>query len=142
MTWQTLFASPYREKIESILPVLFNMVELENKRGKKLGMEVGTARERVIIALCMYAYGDDKVKFPASTSHERDVIVNNRSLSIKTKSGAGCSGVKLSWTVDREKAQAFAKKFRPQSDMLYINSGLEKTGRIFSYSSRDTARGS
>ena len=36
-----LFCPPYKEKIQKVLPTLFNMVELENRRGNRLGMEVG-----------------------------------------------------------------------------------------------------
>ena len=95
-----LFSSPYREKIQRVLPTLFNMVELENRRGNKLGMEVGTARERVLIALFMYVYDSRSIEFPPSTSPELDVYVNNQPLSIKTKMSKGLSGVKFVWTVD------------------------------------------
>ena len=69
-----LFRSPYKEKIQKVLPTLFNMVELENRRGNRLGMEVGTARERVLIALLMYVYGYKSVEFPPSNSPELDVL--------------------------------------------------------------------
>ena len=65
MIWEKLFKEPYKTKIQRVLPILFNLVELENKRGKKLGMEVGTARERVIIALFMYVYGQDSIEIPS-----------------------------------------------------------------------------
>ena len=39
-----LFTDPFRDRIIRVLPTLFNMVELENRRGKRLGMEVGTAQ--------------------------------------------------------------------------------------------------
>ena len=121
MIWKSLLEAKYKDKIQKILPVLFNMVELENRRGKKLGMEVGNARERVIIALLMYVYGRDAVEFPPSTSAELDVIVNENPISIKTKSTKGFSGVKMSWTVDWEKANTFIDQFQAQSDLLYIN---------------------
>lgn len=38
-----LFATPYKERIQKVLPILFNIVELENRRGNRLGMEVGNA---------------------------------------------------------------------------------------------------
>ncbi|GAA9262344.1 hypothetical protein BTM381_06170 [Helicobacter pylori] len=41
-------------KIQEKLPYLFQLVESENSRNGKLGMEIGSARERVIIALMLY----------------------------------------------------------------------------------------
>ena len=123
-----LFTSPFRERIIKVLPTLFNMVELENRRGKRLGMEVGTARERVLISLFMYIYGNDKIKFPPSTSPELDVWVNGHSVSIKTKSTSGLSGVKLVWTVDWDAIDDFLDAYRPASDLLYVNILWNKTG--------------
>ena len=126
-----LFKSPYSERIVKVLPTLFNMVELENRRGNKLGMEVGTARERVLIALFMYVYGSDAVRFPPSTSHELDVLVNGDPVSIKTKSGRGTSGVKLIWTVDWDKIDEFVETYRPTSDLLYVNIVWGEVGKFF-----------
>ena len=123
-----LFTPPFRGRIVKVLPTLFNMVELQNRRGKKLGMEVGTARERVLIALFMYIYGHDKIEFPPSTSPELDVLVNGHPVSIKTKSTSGLSGVKLVWTVDWEKIDAFLAAYHPSSDLLYVNILWGKTG--------------
>ena len=122
--WDKLINSPYREKIQRVLPTLFNMAELEIKRGKKVAMEVGGARERVIIALFMYIYGKDSVEFPPVTSHEMDAILLGKSISIKTQTkqrSGQYDGVKISWTTDWDKLHEFLLKYRPQSDMVYIN---------------------
>ena len=129
--WNTLFQPPYAQKIEKVLPVLFNIVELENRRGNKLGMEVGTARERVLIALFMYVYGNRSVEFPPSTSPELDIIVKGHPLSIKTKSSKGFTGIKLIWTVDWQKVHEFARSFAPQSDLLYVNIVWNADGGFF-----------
>ena len=113
------------------MPTLFNMVELENRRGNKLGMEVGTARERVLIALFMYVYGSRSVEFPPSTSPELDVLVNDQPVSIKTKMNRGLSGVKLVWTVDWNKIEEFLKAYVPASHMLYVNIVWGETGKLF-----------
>ncbi len=118
--FERLFQAPYSEKIQRVLPVLFNIVELENKRGDRLGMEVGTARERVLIALFMYAFGNEAVAFPPSTSPGVDVLVNETPVSIKTKTGSGDAGVKLVWTVDWDKVDAFARDFRPAAHLLFV----------------------
>ena len=126
-----LFSSPYKERIQRVLPTLFNMVELENRRGNKLGMEVGTARERVLIALFMYVYDSRSIEFPPSTSPELDVYVNNQPVSIKTKMSKGLSGVKLVWTVDWDKIEEFLESYVPASHLLYVNIIWGDTGRFF-----------
>lgn len=126
-----LFSPPYSHKIKKVLPTLFNMVELENRRGNKLGMEVGNARERVLIALFMYIYGTKSVEFPPTTSSELDITVESHPVSIKTKLGKGLSGVKLIWTVDREKIMQFMKFFTPKSHLLYVNIIWNRDGGFF-----------
>jgi hypothetical protein len=93
-------------------------------------MEVGTARERVLIALFMYVYGHDKIEFPPSTSPELDVLVNDQPISIKTKSGGGLSGVKIVWTVDWEAIEGFLASYHPTSHILYVNIQWGETGRF------------
>ena len=62
------------EKIQEKLPILFQLAEIDNQRGRKLAMEIGSARERIIIALLInplhflqnfkipyfYRFSDDK----------------------------------------------------------------------------------
>ena len=115
-----LFTPPYSDKIKKNLPVLFNLVELENRRGQKLGMEVGTARERVLIALFMYIFENDAVEFPPSTSHEVDVYVKKVPISIKTKTGTGSAGIKLKWTTDWIKVKEFVANYKPSSNLLVV----------------------
>ena len=97
------------------------MVELENRRGKKLGMEVGVARERILIALFICIYGKESVEIPPTTSAELDVAVNGTPISIKTKLNKGHAGVKLVWTVDWDKVDNFIETYKPKSHLLYVN---------------------
>lgn len=46
------------EKIRRKLPMLFHMAELESSRAGKVGMEVGSLREKILIALLMYKFGE------------------------------------------------------------------------------------
>ena len=41
-------------RIKSKLPKLFHIAELESSRAGKIGMEVGSVREKVIIAMLIY----------------------------------------------------------------------------------------
>lgn len=50
------------EKIKGRLPYLFQLAELESSRAGKIGMEVGSLRERIIIALLVYKFGEANVE--------------------------------------------------------------------------------
>lgn len=108
-------------RVKNKLPHLFQLAELESSRNGKVGMEVGSVRERILIALLMYKYGIDIVdaNIPI-TAPEVDVIVDNTPLSIKTVTtkSSKWSSVKLIWTVDPQKAQEFKNNYIPSCDML------------------------
>ena len=41
-------------KMQQRLPYLFQLAELESSRAGKIGMEVGSLREKIIVALLIY----------------------------------------------------------------------------------------
>ena len=50
------------EKIKTRLPYLFQLAELESSRAGKIGMEVGSVREKIIIALLIHKFGESNVE--------------------------------------------------------------------------------
>lgn len=110
------------KRIKNRLPKLFQLAELESSRNGKIGMEIGSVRERILIALLMFKYGIDIVDpdIPI-TAPEIDVIVADQPLSIKTvtvsKNGRW-SSIKLIWTVDHQKALEFKNNYEPSCDMM------------------------
>lgn len=50
------------EKIKKRLPYIFQLAELESSRAGKLGMEVGLVRERIIVVLLIYKFGEVNVE--------------------------------------------------------------------------------
>ncbi|MCS6876577.1 MAG: ThaI family type II restriction endonuclease [Aquificaceae bacterium] len=117
-------------KINTKLPYLFKLAELEVSKGGRAGMEVGTLREKVIISFLMYRFGINSVKEPPVNYPEADVVIEGHDIpiSIKTKTGKSYSGVKLSWTVDWKKVDEFYRKYEPSTDMLFVfvNWGAEE----------------
>lgn len=98
-------------KIRRRLPYLFQLAELESSRAGKTGMEVGSVRERIIVALLIYKFGEANVETEIPiTSPEVDVKLFGEPVSIKTITGKGFGGVKLIWTVDAQKAREFHEK--------------------------------
>ena len=115
-------------KVQSRLPELFYLAELESSRAGKIGMEVGSVRERILIALLIYVYGSQNVNTELPIHEpEIDVVVHKTPISIKSMTGSRIGGVKLIWTVDREQATSFASRYEPHCDMLlaHINWGGE-----------------
>lgn len=125
------------KRVKNKLPHLFQLAELESSRNGKIGMEIGSVRERILIALLMYKFGIDIVDpdIPI-TAHEVDVYVENTPLSIKTtttKSDA-YSSVKLIWTVDHKKALEFKETYVPSCEMLLAKICWNGTGKLLLFS--------
>ncbi|MDI6815221.1 MAG: ThaI family type II restriction endonuclease, partial [Dehalococcoidales bacterium] len=45
-------------KIKKRLPYFYQLAELESSRAGKIGMEVGSLREKIIVALLIYKFGE------------------------------------------------------------------------------------
>jgi hypothetical protein len=109
------------QRVRERMPDLFQLAEADSSRAGKLGMEVGSVRERIIIALLIYKFGEENVKTDTPiTESEIDAILFDNPVSIKTISG-DLSGVKLIWTVDPQKALEFSKNYTPKTDILLVN---------------------
>jgi len=95
-------------------------------------MEVGTVREKIIVAFFIYKFGAENVKTEIPTTEpEIDVEIFGKAVSIKTISGKRLNGVKLIWTVDRIKARYFFDKYQPHYDMVLIQVNWSNEGAFF-----------
>ena len=120
------------QKIKAKLPYMFQLAEIDNSRDGKIGMEIGSARERILIALLIYKFGEENVKADISiTQSEIDVIVFNEPISIKTITNNNVVGVKLIWTVDAQKAMEFINNYSPECDILYAHINWYNQGAIY-----------
>ncbi|UCD86127.1 MAG: ThaI family type II restriction endonuclease [Deltaproteobacteria bacterium] len=120
------------DKIKRRLPYLFQLAELESSRAGKTGMEVGSLRERIIVALLIYKFGEANVETEIPiTEREIDAKLFGEPLSIKTITGKSFSGVKLIWTVDAQKAKEFRKEYYPHCDILLIQINWDNLGGFY-----------
>ena len=108
-------------RIKRRLPYFYQLAELESSRAGKIGMEVGSLREKIVIALLIYKFGESNIKTDIPiTEPEVDAELFGQPLSIKTTTGRGFSGVKLVWTVDPQKAREFCENYYPRRDILLV----------------------
>ncbi|MEX1138277.1 MAG: ThaI family type II restriction endonuclease [Bacteroidota bacterium] len=116
-------------KIRNRLPELFQIAEIESSRAGKVGMEVGSLRERVIVAMLIHKFGNQLVESEIPiTEAEVDVKVRGVPISIKTLTSRGFAGVKLIWTVDQENAIEFLRSYEPSCDMIFVQIAWENKG--------------
>ncbi len=109
------------QRVKERMPDLFQLAEVDSSRAGKLGMEVGSVREKIIIALLIYKFGEENVKTDIPiTKSEIDAVLFDSPVSVKTISG-DLSGVKLIWTVDSQKVLEFSKNYTPKTDILLVN---------------------
>ncbi|MEM2900488.1 MAG: ThaI family type II restriction endonuclease [Thermoplasmata archaeon] len=119
-------------KIKRRLPYLFQLAELESSRAGKTGMEVGSVRERIIVALLIYKFGDTNVETEIPiTEPEVDAKIFGEPISIKTFTGKTFAGVKLIWTVDAKKAKEFLESYYPHCDILLVQINWNDVGGIY-----------
>ncbi len=120
------------EKIKRRLPYLFQLAELESSRAGKTGMEVGSVRKRIVVALLLYKFGEANVETELPiTEPEVDAKLFGEPVSIKTISGKGFNGVKLIWTVDAQKAKEFRESYYPHCDVLLVQINWNDLGGFY-----------
>jgi len=118
------------DKVGKRLPYLSQLVEPESSRAGKIGMEVGSLREKIIIALLIYRFGEENVETQIPiTEREVDVRLFGHPVSIKTITGMG--GVKIIWTVDAQKAREFFETYAPMYDILLVQIKWNGAGGFF-----------
>ena len=121
-----------KAKIQRKLPYLFSIAELESSRAGKIGMQVGSLRENIIIALLIYKFGEQNVETGIPiTEPEVDLELFGQPVSIKTITGTSFSGVKLIWTVDAQKAREFRENYYPRCDALLVQVNWDADGGFY-----------
>ncbi len=120
------------KKVKLRLPKMFQLAELESSRAGKIGMEVGSIREAIIIALLIYKFGDKNIETNIPiTESEVDFRAFGKPISIKTITTNTLTGVKIIWTVDYKKVEEFIKSYYPKVDMLLVQINWNKQGGLF-----------
>lgn len=120
------------ERVRRKLPSLFTLAEVECARAGKIGMEVGSLRERIIVALLIYKFGEENVETEIPiTEPEVDARVFGEPVSIKTITGKSFGGVKLIWTVDPQKAEEFRENYYPHCDILLVQINWSANGGLY-----------
>lgn len=119
-------------KIKKRLPYLFQLAELESSRAGKIGMEVGSVREKILVALLIYKFGqaNAETEIPI-TEPEVDARLFGVPVSIKTITGKNFSGVKLIWTVDAQKSREFRENYYPHCDILFVQINWGDVGGFY-----------
>jgi len=98
-------------------------------------MEVGSVREKILIALLLYKFGEQNIQTNLPIHEpEADAIVFGRPFSIKTMTGSTFKSVKLIWTVDAEQAINFSQRYKPSCDMLLVHVNWVNAGGFFLFS--------
>src|SRR5574343_1035878 len=101
-------------QIQKTLPKLFQMAEDQNSKNGKLGMNVGSTREKILIGILVTHLGEEKIIESNINEKEVDIIVFEEPISIKTISRRKLTGVKMAWVVDKYKALEFITKEKPK----------------------------
>jgi hypothetical protein len=120
------------QRIQNRLPSLFQLAEEESSRAGKIGMQVGSLRENIIIALLIYKFGPENIdtNIPI-TEKEVDVKLYGEPISIKTITGKSLTGIKMIWTVDPISANEFMQHYKPECDMILVQVNWHTIGSFY-----------
>lgn len=114
---------------------MFDIAEALSSRGGRVGMEIGTLREQILIAMLWYVYGEDRIAINDSINQpELDVRIDDQPISIKTgisHSKQGIPSIKAIWTVDSKKAQEFLNSYQPSADILLAIVRWQNEGGLY-----------
>jgi len=100
---------------------LYQSSQIECSRANGLTPEVGSSRERDIIA-SLVNNPSLEVNYSIHNQNHEDVIVNKKKISIKHSSNKynNGNGIKIIWTVNKEKRDEFIEKFYFTCDLMII----------------------
>lgn len=116
-----IFCHFQQEKYIKGLISLYQLSQTECSRSSGLTPEVGSSREKDLIA----SFASNpilKVNYDISNEKEEDVKINNNNISIKHSSNKNNtqSGIKIIWTVDLEKRKEFIKHFIFKCNLIIV----------------------
>jgi hypothetical protein len=102
---------------------LYQESQIENKRNNRLTAEVGSSRERDLIAYIMYQLQEKyKIDYKINNEYEEDIIINDTKISIKHSSNKtnSKSSIKVSWTQHKESKDKIMNNFVFKCDLIII----------------------
>ena len=118
--------------IQRKLPISFQYAEVDCSRAGRVGMEVGSERETILVSLFIHYFGKENVETEIPiTDSEVDVRIFDIPLSIKTKTGNSFGGIKAVWTVDPVSAKQFKTSFTPKIDILLAQIIWNQFGSLY-----------
>lgn len=103
------------------LIALYQNSQLECSRNGKVTPEVGSSREKDLVASLKSNTNLD-VTYEIDTQEEEDVIIDGRKVSIKHSSNnrISNSGIKVVWTANKKRQKQFVKRFIFTNDLLIV----------------------
>lgn len=123
--------SNFKKNIENI-GTPFLIAELESSRGGKGGMQAGTVRENIVAASLEVFFKTSNVDCSSRiTESDKDLLLFNQPLSIKTKTGLGNSGIKVIWTTDYALARKFISTYNPKTNLILVKIKWDGTGFFY-----------
>ena len=100
---------------------MYQCSQMEHQRNNRLTADVGTSREKDLVAYMKYILSE-KVNYKIDNEKEEDVILNERKISIKHSSVKTCSNasIKLQWTENKERQNKFIETFKFTCDLMIV----------------------
>lgn len=100
---------------------LYQVSQMEYKRNNRLTPDVGSSREKDLIAYMKYIL-KDKINYKIDNEKEEDVLINNTKVSIKHSStkSLSSSSIKIQWTENKIQQTKFINDFEFTCDLMIV----------------------
>lgn len=110
------------QEVQRNLVYLYQQSQSECTKNGKLSMEIGTSREKDLIAVLHYHMGDD-VEYNVGVHAPEDIKICGQKFSIKhSSSSVGKGSIKWKWTSDAQQATNFKEQLMSSfTDKYYSN---------------------
>ena len=105
------------EAVQNQIPDLLSRADLEAKKYGKIGLNAGTFRKKAIIDFLIKQFDTEKIQFPDSP--DIDLIIDK--LPVKIRTITGKSGIKIKWTIDRNRVMDYIMDYEPICGILLIH---------------------
>jgi len=107
----------FQDKIKAEVPGIILRAELEATQIGKWGFLKGIMRKRFLLDFLIEHFGESRVR-RTDLLQDIDILIDSIPLKIRTITGK--SGVKIKWTIDREKVIEFLSDYQPSSGILLL----------------------
>ena len=117
------------EAVQNRVPDLLTQAELDARKYGKIGLNAGIFRKKAIIDFLALQFNTEEIQFPDRP--DIDLIIDK--LPVKIRTITGTRGIKIKWTIDRDRVLDYAREYKPLCGILLIRKRRVNDSKLYPY---------